>query len=203
MVPALTLNYFTQQIRYRDHEGNVYLEPPTVHVGGGSSSRSSTPPTPGSSPAASISVHSAPSAHHGHPLPPIPGGVPGAHPLPNGSPNRPILGVPTSLQPGGLAPQQALPSQPTHRFGPRSPAVSSMRSRTPSPEPSRTMVIPPGQQGSPQAMRRLDARRPSGASLLETEYNEADTMTPTFVKPSAKALGKQRAPPAPDREGEE
>jgi hypothetical protein len=181
---SVTLTDKSQQLRYREQDGNMYLEPPTPTGAGGSSSRSSTPPSPGSSPAASANSHLPTNAHHG-PLPPIPQGPPSIYSnSQQQQQQRPALGIPSSLAPGGgmggTGALHAPPAQP-HRFGPRSPAVASVRSRTPSPEPPRSIVV------STTGGRYGD------------EEEEREVMTP--IKPSAKALGKRRAAPPTDPDG--
>ncbi|GJE99365.1 hypothetical protein PsYK624_156190 [Phanerochaete sordida] len=173
---------------YYDADGQMHLEPPQPHFAATSSHTPSPSSSPSPSPAPSVMVHSAHS-HGGHPLPPVP-------------PHASAL----SHSPGSfhahLTPSLAPPPPAPH--GPRQPLHSSARSRTPSPD--RSSMTHSTQQYHEQYYHDAAAEIPAAVSRMrisdsDSASPESDEEPRVPTRPSAKALGKRRAPPPPDNDG--
>ena len=130
-------------------------------------------------------VHSAHSGHgHGHPLPPVP-----SHP--SALANSPH-GFAAHLTPT-LAPPPPAP------HGPRQPPHAPARSRTPSPDRSSythstTHYYHDG--ASDTVAHAVNTLRISDSDSQQSLGSDEEPRART--RPSAKALGKRRAPPPPD-----
>ncbi|KZT63220.1 hypothetical protein DAEQUDRAFT_734075 [Daedalea quercina L-15889] len=172
------------QLRYEDVD-HSYLEPGESHHAGASSSRSPSPSSPTLSSAPSFVITTA-SPAHSHPLPPIPASTT--------TPTSKHHQAPPISTQGSI---QSLAPPPHAPIGPRSPAHSTGRSRTPSPE--RASLQQPVQRNSLDSIPESLAR---DMSKLRTQSKDdaGDDGPEAPVRPSAKALGKRRQIDPPESE---